>query len=89
VLKHGLIGMDILYAKYVVAGEASIAGWLARAVVEPNGPGSIPGGSGFFSQPIRVFSTPPQSRGFNNPFSREGVWWAGSPIVKVLGKILL
>jgi hypothetical protein len=52
--------------------------------VEPNGPGSNPGGSGFFSQPIRVFPTPPQSRGFNNPFSQEGVWWAGSPIVKVL-----
>jgi hypothetical protein len=32
----------------------------------------------FFSQPIRVFPTPPLPRGSNNPFSRERVWWAGS-----------
>jgi hypothetical protein len=63
-------------------GEASIARWLARTVVEPVG-------VGFFLNPSEFSPLQPQPWGFNNPFSREGVWWAGSAIVKVLWKMLL
>jgi hypothetical protein len=56
--------------------------------VEPNGPGSIPGGSGFCFQPIRVFPTTPKSGGFNNPFRGREYGGPALSYLRCFGKIL-